>query len=554
MKKYFNIILFTGILTILFAVSVPKVTHAAFFERPSFDSLVPCGNTSGTPEEMQPCQPCHFPILIQRGIEFSLYLATFFLILSLAVSGIMLAAASIDQRLIAKGKHLARISITGFLLCSGCYIIVNLVFWVSGAPEDISMATWGNFRCNAPQILPPSVPETKKLLALDVECEAGSTDTLVLATEATEDNPSAYTLKAVATFEYTDDSGMKTQGKEDVTQEANWTVADETIAKVNQGNVQAIGGGNTPVNVSYFPPAQQEKKTSGLDVYVNSCPTNQEKPSEGTCTACGKKTSGKCELVKGNADAEFIYIIARAESHGAPCDAPTPWKKNDLTQLSAFKNLVNQMSQGLNLLPSIGSTPLSLRFAMYRSDKIYPKEVENGGQAILLEECSSSIPNFQNVKAVMAGFVEHTDFPEKGGRAFSDTSISASAAYCDSMDAPMAGFLPMEVFAHEQIGHQFAGLDDEYFRSLTIWPFRDRKITQNCTADPDGKKWKHLGGGSYEECTVSKGLYSYSELSIMNHGSDFSDVQKAIIYSRVINFPNPRNSMDETIPDYMLPK
>ena len=331
---------------------------------------------------------------------------------------------------------------------------------------------------------------------------------------------------------YTNDTGQKTQGTEDLTSEAEWVAADETVAKVDKGNIKAIGGGDTHVRVSYK--NADIEKTAGVDVYVNACPNSLtdstvytpensfvRKASAAGCSVCGKRVaSSRCELINGYPDASFIFILARVND-GTACAYPSDW-----SYAMNWESVAKEFSKGLNYVPG----PIRTKFGLYLSDKIFP--ITSAGAVI--SECDKSVSFSEEVQRFMVGFVQHTSYPDDEY----DTAYFApeedQVVYCSSEA------LPAEVFAHEQIGHQFGGLDDEYENEAQA--IFSPIITLNCTADPRGEKWKSFGGDSYKGCyTRKERLYRSSFDSLMRDhllAKYFSAVQTAIITSVAEHWPD----------------
>jgi hypothetical protein len=147
-RKAILFVLLGGML-IAFSGLTPQTASAGFLSPPEFDSVVPCGKSTGSPEEMAPCSPCHFIILIQRLSEFATFISLFFLVLGLMISGGMLVVSSVNAELRGRAKDIIKITITGFLLVSFAYLLINLIFWAMG--RENAASSWGDYSCSTTQ-------------------------------------------------------------------------------------------------------------------------------------------------------------------------------------------------------------------------------------------------------------------------------------------------------------------------------------------------------------------------------------------------------------------
>ncbi len=597
MKKILPLFLFLIFLNVFSIFLIPQVTNADFLTPPTFEGLVPCGKTFGTPEEMVPCSFCHLPILVQRLVKFSTYLATMLLIASLLITGAMFAVSSLNNKWRDKAKKIIQKSITGFLYVLGAYMLLNLILWTVGRSENsnITIEDWNSFSCGYEAPPPPPVDtpsssvtcENKTLKSLIVECDAGLNDYISLAT-VESDKPKEMNLKAIASFDCIDANGQITTKEEDVTGDAEWKAVDETIAQTEKGKVQARGSGDTYVTASYT--SENIKKDSSIDVYVNSCPIDRAATSpvdfgddsikvnslkkenfltkyiknfkinniaeavENTCAGCGNiEPKRNCEFVAGNQNAEFVFIIGRTNigKHGNACAKPDVWIKDDPNQLEKFNLMTSQMSAGLNLLPP----DIRRNFSIYRSKLVYGTTDDKNGAWIeymtiqdsftIAETCKYDIPKFRDVRAFMAGFIQNG----AEGRAYTGFGISDPAFYC--IDANFSSSNLARVFAHEQIGHQFANLDDEYFMASVSDSENNKgkRSSKNCTTNPQCNKWSEFTEGCFQGCLYMRdGVYRSSKNSIMGSGEViFSLFQQYLIKIRYNTFPDDISDFYEDI-------
>ena len=393
-----------------------------------------------------------------------------------------------------------------------------------------------------------------KITDIDVQCENGSTDTITLASTATTDKPSTYGLKAIGTFDCTDDKGAVTQKEEDVTASSTWKAADETIAKADNGDVQAVSSGDTSIEVTYKDAAENVENDS-VDVYVESCPLDNSaqaflpKPSENiltsyfkkflastadawSCSVCGGKKESTCKFIAGNEEANFAIILQRSDCNNLPdpnfCQGDkAPWDKNSNEEKSIFDATVSTMSSGLHYVPDGDE-----EFAIYESDTI--SDQDN--------------PDCPRPKFVSLGYICNGS-PTSGVVAFANKRqpgvTKSNAAFCAGGDTSTL----MGLLAHEVVGHAFAGLDDEYLLEGDDTVYAQGGMHYNCTADSTCSKWKNIDTECVQGCDTSGKFYSSIAEGIMegpeNLANGFGKVDEAIIEETYKNFPGGAASFAE---------
>lgn len=200
------------------------------------------------------------------------------------------------------------------------------------------------------------------------------------------------------------------------------------------------------------------------------------------------ETKPECELIGGSENAKFAFFLARANTSGAAsllCGSFQNWSGSSADFNSATSSAA---STALSLLGSRAQS-----FAIYRSNKIFKYDVS----PICSEIENSKKYIYKNYGWVVNG--------AKIG-AFAANGFGDEAYYCS------LGSLSQRptAFFHEQIGHGFARLMDEYDLSMggaslvpvSNWP------GYNCTKDSGCWKWKPAGSELDEGCF--EGCYPYA--------------------------------------------
>ena len=222
-----------------------------------------------------------------------------------------------------------------------------------------------------------------------------------------------------------------------------------------------------------------------------------------------------CKFVYGNKNAKFILILARINTHfvglpSQPCsDSLETWDTNNEDQADIFREKVSLASSGVNV------NNLADNFGVYRSNKVFETTEKN------------ICPDVESGKEFVSyGWVQNgsgkSAYAEIGGN---------NSYYCIKNIKPVA-------LAHEQIGHNFALLMDEYI--LYNETFSEKKYTHNynCTADKTCTKWQKIEAGCYSGCFTPDG-YRSAENNLMKDtsASGFSTLQEYIIKKTIENYP-----------------
>jgi hypothetical protein len=258
----------------------------------------------------------------------------------------------------------------------------------------------------------------------------------------------------------------------------------------------------------------------------------------------------KCEFIAGNKDAKFKFIIVKYDDpakikYRSPCEKPVFWDKNDKKQIKRFEENAKKLAGGLDYLdPEFRS-----QFAVYISDKILstttniPDEVDVEDDCGIGDGATVYFNYVQNSeRGILNGF-----FDNFSDRAFAHEGSGSYYCINELDEKKRSGF----VFAHEQIGHSFASLSDEYFDLASDAKERDGAVRDsiNCTVDPKCKKWSKITSGCYEGCMyMKKGVFRSSDTSAMkNYHTNFSNFQKKIINYKIVNYPQVLTSYIEPI-------
>jgi hypothetical protein len=532
----------------------PIITKAA---------LVPCGKKA----DGNMCTLCDLIVGIQSLTNYLLGIMVVLAILAITIGGILYIVSAGTPALTTMAKAAIKNALIGIAICLLAFLIITTVMSVLAAKDNlgVSRATnWYTFTCaggvssnegTKKEEEEKKECKEKKLDSIEIQCEEGT----AIESVTLEKENDTFQLKAIG--KYTCDNGETTE--EDVTQTAKWDTADQTVAKAENGLVKGIASsGETSATASL------DSASSSAKVYVGMClvadndgNTNQLVLTElvtqekvlgvnsakaAGCKGCKKQTKGRCTLIQGSKNATKIFIISRSDFTTAnnTCNSPLKWDANNAQQKSKFEKTVSDMSGGVGFL----NYKDEKEFAVYRSDKIYGKN-ELSKYAVE-KECAADIPNMNN-GPVYISFIQNGEgkWSADDGRAFAYAkNPELPAFYCVEqwgLDA---------VFAHEQLGHQFAGLVDEY-EDQNIAKNKNGMVYNsfNCTKDSKCSKWKADSGGCVEGCLyMNKGAYRSDDNSIMrNHlgcmgqltcgiitSAKFSAVQKKVIHEKIVSFPN----------------
>lgn len=527
-KKIFIILLFVAVLAfanLTFFISFASAQVST--PEPVWKGIVPCGRNSGTAEEMAPCTLCHLVIGFQRLVQYGLYMAVTLALVAIFFSGVMYIISSGDEGMMTSAKGFLKASLIGFAVVLGGWLIVNVTLWVLGAKGDlgIGVESWNKFTCSTTSL---------------AVTEAIKESSLAPAPTATPTNPIISLSPSSLTFSDTGVGSVSDPQKIIVTNIGGGSLKIELVqfaginsldfAQTNTCGSELAKDATCTVSITFKPTALDSKSAT-----INIASNATEKTK--TANLSGTARNKQCELLAGSKNADFIFMLMRSQ-FGAPdntikisdCTNSKNWDNASQTDLNEFKTITSEMANGLKQVRSADQP----YFAVYRMDEVY--DGTNGNK--LLEIIQKDCPEAAKNKLFSYGYIYN------GGceLAFS-RSTTRNAYYCEKDDKYRD-----KSFAHEQVGHAFAKLKDEYLtKNCDILPW------SNITKDSGCAKWKSIASSPncYKECSCSKGACFRSTVnSIMRHHylSDgiFSPLQDYIISACVKKFTDcPPSSLIE---------
>lgn len=447
--------------------------------------LVPCTND---------CDLCYLLVGISNIFQWltgSLLGLT--IILGITISGLTFIVSGAFPKVLAFAKSSITATAKGAFWALCGWLIINSVMNIVGYKNPQGGHWWqhecaggtaqvaNNSGANNPNNNKTACdPKNRKLESIKIQCAEkdfklegdGTGFYVVLDTLSADGKGKTKQLKALA--KYTCDG---TTSEEDITAQAEWKASDETQIKVAKGLVQAVTTslGSSSESVPYVEAKYQDKNSNQAKVYINACPNmetagaaaknnflfsenglaipkanaqtwdcpNCKTQNSGgtTCKSCGQNDA--CHFVYGNENAKYIFILVRTNSRS--CDDfyttatgsvivlhPTQeWNKNDKSEYESFKSAVEKMSKDISFAPDGKNN-----FAVYRSDLI-----------------AQSAGSFSDPSCPKGTFVSNGFICKNKMRA--NAKLRGYAYYS------LQDIFPT-LLAHEQIGHAFAQLDDEY--------------------------------------------------------------------------------------------
>ncbi|MFZ2299843.1 MAG: hypothetical protein WAW00_01760 [Candidatus Moraniibacteriota bacterium] len=581
-----------GLLIFSFIAGPPSPVMAA--------GLVPCGRsaddttTPGT-NEADRCTICHIVIGGKGIIDYGLKIMTFAAIAVIVAMGVLYIVSTGDEGMMQTAKGGLKAALIGFAVMLAAWLIVNTVLNVLAVKDtDPKNPLFGlrksgafTFSCDTTSSVgtpPPGKCMVESLQSIEIQCENGGTDYLALGTDNGE-RPKSAKIKAVGKYACSTgsaggNSNTDVNGpyiEKDITNMVSWMSADETVAKVASGTVEAIDSGITSLEATY------EGKTSNtMETYVNACPISggassayfldNEKArsnsslmsvatvqaqSNVSCKGCSPyKEEPLCKFVDGNKKGDFAIVavpidkavlpsffgIIDQDRWEQPCSG-TILSWGNKNNPSGFDNVVSELRSGVNSASIVVGRYVSdsgYPFALYRVDKPFASDKDAKNK--VAQQC----PELKNKKLISFAFVQRGE-PQRGDvvtyLAYAGIG-SGETWYC-------SGEMSSRIFDHEQLGHAIGALDDEYFHAegqANLSPH------YNCTQSPACKKWQNIGGKSFGECFQGCSLspskyFRSSDTSIMrsaNYIDSFSPLQTHIIRYRLKNWPSGPSYLQES--------
>jgi len=270
----------------------------------------------------------------------------------------------------------------------------------------------------------------------------------------------------------------------------------------------------------------------------------QEVAHQACSNDCPENVRRTCHLIYGSRDARFVFVLMRANvenlgQHTNPCAKSEDWDEKSLSELNYFRDMARNFAKGLDL------SKLHERFGVWVSDKVG------------VDDADCPVGDFTSYGYVIKGA------KDSNNKAYAIVS-SKKAVYCSGEgeleEAP-------QIFAHEQIGHIFAKLDDEYetcngspqgFESMPHYNCTDPKNVVNEGIFKYKTKWGELGTVPHQGCGYSNTLVRATLNSVMrNHRmrafllfgslSDFGPINEKVIKETIENYPNGYDQWAEKI-------
>lgn len=475
-------------------------------------------------------------------------------LLGITIAGLSYMVSGAFPKALNFAKTAFANSLKGFVLALIAWIIINGIMNIVGYKHPFG-GKWYQFECSTNSNGGKCNAKNKKLESIRIQCQAGNGEYISLDTFDEDKKNGQYQLTAIGKYSCDGESS-----EEDVTKQAQWKVSDETQIKVSGGMVQAIADSSTGENPPYVEANLKERKSNAMRIYINSCPvtafnenqgmfedaafggiinaanaqsrggeavqaTNQQgfwgtlkgwydyattpktpatpsatptptNESAGTCkSACPKDPKNTCHFVYGNENAKYIFIFYRVNDSPILSCSGDKWK-GDAKEFAGFMDTIkNQFAIGIDYSAEKND------FGVFASSLVgYTKD--------------SSCPPSRDLYGrnyVLKGM------PTTEMLAYSIKS-KAMGVYCSDYSNVAIGGKPSEIFAHEQIGHGFGKLNDEY---VSATKYNTDPPIYNCASLQTGcKKWGDPKLTCYPGCLYSNDYVRSADNSIMNNGND----------------------------------
>lgn len=273
----------------------------------------------------------------------------------------------------------------------------------------------------------------------------------------------------------------------------------------------ACGGGTPPP-----PPSVPKYLCSGSScVRDDANGTYTSSDCNGMCGGTPPSSSG-CDFIYGNQNAKVIFILARANNPGTSLCSGT-WQNTD-SEYASFKQLVSSAASGAGIFGGASS-----QFGVWAARSV----VQGGGGSVCsdIESAASYYSHGWVVNGNGSGAESYI-----GGR---------DAYYCKNFITPV-------VFAHEQVGHNFGGLMDEYvgypMSYVNMFAYQ-----YNCASDASCSKWVSIDPGCMSGCAATdRTLYRSSSDSFMKSASSsyVSPIQQYVVETMANNPSGGRSTLN----------
>lgn len=151
-------VIISGVFSILLLPSF--VSADVSTPAPIWTGVVPCGRNSDDPktseDESAPCTLCHLVVGFQRLVQYGMYMVVTLALVGIFCAGVMYIVSSGDEGMMTQAKGFLKVSLIGFSVVIGAWLIVNVTMWVLGAKEGsneggtlgINIESWNKFTCD----------------------------------------------------------------------------------------------------------------------------------------------------------------------------------------------------------------------------------------------------------------------------------------------------------------------------------------------------------------------------------------------------------------------
>lgn len=158
MRKTVTIIFLLIIISgAFFALLLPSLASAQVSTpEPGWKGIVPCGRNTGTAAEQAPCTLCHLVVGFQRLVQYGMYMVVTLALVGIFFAGVMYIVSTGDENMMTQAKGFLKVSLIGFAVVIGAWLIVNVTMWILGAKEasdeggvlGIKIVKWNEFTCD----------------------------------------------------------------------------------------------------------------------------------------------------------------------------------------------------------------------------------------------------------------------------------------------------------------------------------------------------------------------------------------------------------------------
>lgn len=161
-KKTIITLILAAVICANFAIFLSPASAQVSTPAPIWTGLVPCGRNEGTAAETAPCTLCHLVVGFQRLVQYGMYMVVTLALVGIFFAGVMYIVSSGDEGMMTQAKGFLKVSLIGFSVVIGAWLIVNVTMWILGAKEasdeggtlGINIESWNKFTCDTTQSRP----------------------------------------------------------------------------------------------------------------------------------------------------------------------------------------------------------------------------------------------------------------------------------------------------------------------------------------------------------------------------------------------------------------